>query len=206
LTSRLVLVRHGESDSNARKVVGGPQGCSGLTDRGRQQVRALARAIGERGLLPDVSLLLSSPLARAFQSARLLSEVLGGLEPVVDPGWAEIDPGEADGISWEDFEALYGPFDPLLNPGKPLAPGGESWSSFTSRVEDALDRVLGLPGKGTVVVACHAGVILAVQKIMGSSGEDLLSPVGSNRAGDSSTGEQSGVVLAPNAAGVCWQL
>jgi len=205
LISRLVLVRHGESDSNARKVVGGPLGCRGLTPKGRDQVRALARAIEEQGLLRDVSLLLSSPLTRALESAHLLSGALGGLDPVVDPGWAEIDPGEADGISWEDFEVLYGPFDPLSNPDKPLAPGGESWSSFSARVEDALQRVVGLADEGSVVVACHAGVILAVQRMMGVPGEDLLAREASavvREPGD----EEAQVVLAANAAGLCWQL
>jgi broad specificity phosphatase PhoE len=167
-------------------------------------VRSLAQAIKEQGLLRDVSLLLSSPLTRALESARLLSDALGGLDPVVDPGWAEIDPGEADGISWEDFEVLYGPFDPLSNPDKPLAPGGESWSLFSARVEDALRRVASLPDEGSVVVACHAGVILAVQRIMGSPG-DLLAPKAGEAAREPAD-EEAQVVLAPNAAGLCWRL
>ena len=38
--TRLVLVRHGEAECNVAGIVGGPQGCTGLTDLGRVQAAA----------------------------------------------------------------------------------------------------------------------------------------------------------------------
>ena len=63
-TTRLVLVRHGQSQHHVRQVAGGPKGDTGITDDGREQVRRaaerLARWNGLRG-----STVYSSPLPRA---------------------------------------------------------------------------------------------------------------------------------------------
>lgn len=54
-----------------------------LNPEGEEEFRAVARELG--GLVPEVDALLSSPYARAWQTAELLSEVAGWPEPKALP-------------------------------------------------------------------------------------------------------------------------
>lgn len=76
-----------------------------LSLRGREETRALARALLDRGLLPDR--IVSSPLVRAVQTAELIAGVLSypgvvGSEPAMtpegDPWRAETMLREAEGL------------------------------------------------------------------------------------------------------------
>jgi probable phosphoglycerate mutase len=155
---RVVLVRHGESRSNVGRVVGGPRGCTGLTDRGRNQVARLADRLADTGELAGVEALYSSVLPRATETADILGGALG-LGYSRDCGLCELHPGEADGMTWEQLTRTYGEPDFAARPERPLAPGGESWATFLGRV-DANLRALAARHQGeTVVVACHGGVI-----------------------------------------------
>ncbi len=73
----------------------------------------------------------------------------------------ELHPGEADGLTWSEFAERFGELDWDLDPGRPIAPGGESWTGFVRRVSVALDELVDAHRGGLVVVACHAGVIEA---------------------------------------------
>ncbi len=155
-TTRLLLVRHGESQAQVDRVVGGPTGCTGLSDLGRRQVEALARRWKESDLAVDR--LLSSTLPRAAETADLLAPVLGGLEVERHPELVELEPGECDGLSWDDYQVRYG-VDMRADPYAELSPGGESVAGFLLRVGRALHRVAVDHAGATVVVACHGGIV-----------------------------------------------
>jgi 2,3-bisphosphoglycerate-dependent phosphoglycerate mutase len=65
---RLVLLRHGESDWNAKNLFTGWVDVA-LSDRGRAEAERGAELIGDRGLLPDV--VHTSVLRRAIQTAQI---------------------------------------------------------------------------------------------------------------------------------------
>lgn len=155
---RLLLVRHGESVCGVNGVVGGATGCTGLTERGRAQAEAL-RDRFERTGEADGALLYSSTLPRAVETAAILSPALGADGPPALDELRELDPGEADAITWDRFREVYGDFDMVEEPDRPLAPGGESLSAFRSRVESAIERFVAEHDGRTVVAACHGGVI-----------------------------------------------
>ena len=165
--TRLVLVRHGEAVCNVTGVCGGPVGCTGLTDRGRDQVAVLAARLTETGELAGADALYSSVLPRAVETARILAPALRRpgenepREPVPECGFCELHPGEADGLDWGDFRARFGNPDWDTDPDRVIAPGGESWTGFVNRVSDALDAVAARHPGQLVVVACHAGVVEA---------------------------------------------
>lgn len=102
--------------------------------------------------------LFSSILPRALETAELLRPALGGLPVVIDEEVHELDPGECDGITWDDYVALYD-VDPRADPYTPLSPGGESLAAFFVRVGRALHRLVTTHVSETVVVACHGGVV-----------------------------------------------
>jgi 2,3-bisphosphoglycerate-dependent phosphoglycerate mutase len=164
--SRIVLIRHGQAECNVNRIVGGPQGCSGLTDLGRRQVAALADRLYESGELRDATTLYASVLPRALETAERLRPVVGPGPTALGPvrqrcDLCELHPGQADGMDWQDVVDTFGLPDWDRDPGQPLAPGAESWSEFVLRASNAVrDVVRAHPGE-LVVAAVHAGVIEA---------------------------------------------
>jgi probable phosphoglycerate mutase len=110
-------------------------------------------------------------LPRAIETAELLAPALGsiGADGIFGPpptlntecGFCELHPGDADGLTWEEFSAQYPGPNWDEDPDQPIAPGGESWTGFVLRVAEALEGVVARHPGGLVVVACHAGVIEA---------------------------------------------
>lgn len=157
---RLILIRHGDSHHSRRGVIGGPIGCTGLTERGTQQARALGAQLRATGDLGEGVTLLSSPWPRARETADLLALAPPGITVEAHPGLRELDPGEADGLSWADYRARYGAFDLQTSPDRPFSPGGESWTAYTARVETTLEGLAERFAGRTVVAVTHAGFIV----------------------------------------------
>jgi probable phosphoglycerate mutase len=165
--TRLVLVRHGEAVCNVTGICGGRLGCRGLTDLGRVQVGALRDRLASTGELAGADALYASVLPRAVETAELLRPVVGAgggsalPELTLECGLCELHPGEADGLSWREFTERFGTLDWDTDPGRPIAPGGESWTGFVNRVDATLSTLAERHTGQLVVAACHAGVIEA---------------------------------------------
>jgi probable phosphoglycerate mutase len=165
-STRIVLIRHGQAECNINRVVGGVKGCTGLSPLGRRQVADLADRLFESGELRDATTLYSSVLPRAVETAERLRPVVGpgpsALGPVVqDCALCELHPGESDGMSWDEVVDNLGVPDWDRDPSAPIAPGGESWSSFIVRASDAVRGLARRHPGELVVAAVHAGVIEA---------------------------------------------
>jgi len=158
--TRLVLIRHGESRSTVDRVVGGHRGCTGLTDRGVRQAKALRDRLARTGELAGATAVLTSVLPRAIETAEIIAPAVGGLPVEQRCELCEIHPGEGDGLTWEEFATLYRPEGLASgNPYKVMAPDGESWAGFFMRVGEALLRVATDLAGQTVLVVCHGGVV-----------------------------------------------
>jgi broad specificity phosphatase PhoE len=158
---RLVLIRHGESAHASRGIIADVAGCTGLTERGVMQVRALASRLQATGEIAACRTLLSSPVPRARQTAALLAPALSISAVEEDDALCEVRPGAADGLSWEAYRATYGACDLLTSPGRPFAPGGESWGEFMARVRTTHQRLAERFAGQTVVAVTHAGFVVA---------------------------------------------
>jgi probable phosphoglycerate mutase len=164
--TRIVLIRHGEAQCNLNQVIGGPKGCTGLTDLGRRQVAALADRLFESGELRQAAVLYSSVLPRAVETAERLRPVVGPGPSALGPVWqrsdlSEVHPGESDGMAWTELVETYGVPDWDKDPNVPIAPGGESWTSFVARASGAVRNIVQEHPGELVVAAVHAGVIEA---------------------------------------------
>lgn len=161
MTTQLYLIRHGEAVANVEPIIGGMRGDSGLTDRGREQCRLLEERLRTEELRADV--LYASTLPRARETAEYVASALR-LPAQPDHGLQELRPGEADGLSVEEWRARYGGFDaPMatVDPFRPFSPGGESWAGFLVRAGAALSRLVARHPDETVVAVCHGGVLEA---------------------------------------------
>jgi broad specificity phosphatase PhoE len=150
----LVLIRHGETEANARNLLVG-RAESPLTELGRAQAGALAQMLG------PVSRLVSSPLGRAMETARALGLPV---EVEVDERWVELDYGAYDLEPLDDVPAeLWRRWrhDAHFRP-----PGGESLAEMSGRVRAACAELFahdgaGARGEGDVVVVSHVSPIKA---------------------------------------------
>lgn len=165
--TRLVLIRHGESAAQAGSFIGGHQGCKGLSDLGRRQVDALRRRLERTGEIDGVSALYSSVLPRAIETAEILRPALGDLDTYQDCDLCEGHPGEADGITWEEWRDKYSEQVYDKGPYVPWSPGGESWADLVNRAGRRLTQVANEHPDETVVVACHGGIIDASLRVFG---------------------------------------
>jgi len=157
--TRIVLIRHGEADCNVAGRVGGPVGCTGLSDLGRRQADALRARLAHTGELGDVAALYSSTLPRAMETLAIVAPALPALPPQADCDVCELHPGAADGLTWDAMIEAFGGVDWDEDPEQVFSPGGESWSGMSRRVKAALTR-LGARHEGQrIVVATHGGVI-----------------------------------------------
>ncbi|KIT18047.1 histidine phosphatase family protein [Jannaschia aquimarina] len=149
---RLLLVRHGQSEWNAARRLQG-QADIGLSELGRAQADALRPVIQSIGPCRTVS----SDLERVRETARRV----GADAPRLTEGLREIDVGDwtgraVDDIRAESEEAWLG-----WRAGTHSPPGGESWETFASRVEAAIEEERRDPCDN-LLVTCHGGVIRAI--------------------------------------------
>jgi probable phosphoglycerate mutase len=154
--THLYLIRHGEAWANVQPVVAGMRGDQGLTPRGIAQAERLRDRLARGELKADV--LISSTLPRARQTAEIVRPALG-LPIIFDDEVQELRVGEADGMSNQEAWSTFGLPDFVNAPLRPIAPGGESWATFTLRVAHALHRITSEHAGKTIVVICHGGVI-----------------------------------------------
>jgi probable phosphoglycerate mutase len=165
---RLILIRHGSASYFERRIVAGATGCSGLTVEGQVQARKLCHRFQKPGELSDPVVVLSSPLARAMETARLLAPAFPGTDILPEPDLEEMSVGVADGMAWSEFSLQFGEFDVMAEPDRMWAPEGESWTMFTQRVRGFLDRVRHDYEDKTVVAVTHGGVIdLSMRELLG---------------------------------------
>jgi broad specificity phosphatase PhoE len=162
---RLILVRHGDAHAGFHGVIGGAQGCAGLTDLGRRQAAALRDHLAESARVQS-DVLLASTLPRAIETAQIIAPGLGVEIGGHEADLCEVHPGEADGLTWAEYDLQHGTFDMEAEPDRIFAPAGDSWNSFHDRVRMTLDRFVEDHADQTVVAVCHAGVIMASMRIL----------------------------------------
>ncbi len=165
--ARLLLIRHGEAQCNVDGVVGGPRGCGGLTDRGREQAMALRDRLTLSRELADAAALYTSVLPRARETADLIAPALApGVRPRADCDLCELHPGDADGLTWDELLERFGGPDWDRDPTMAFAPGGESWVGFYERVRRTLEGIADRHAGQLVVLVVHGGVIEQLMKVV----------------------------------------
>jgi len=145
-----LLLRHGQTVLSVEKRFSGG-GDQPLTEVGREQAAAAAVRLGST----DAVAVVSSPLRRAHETARLAAESLG-LEVVVDDGFRETDFGDWEGFTFAEVRERWpDAMTAWLASTAVAPPGGESFDATAVRVRQARDRVLSAYGGQTIVVVSH---------------------------------------------------
>src|SRR5206468_11481334 len=117
--------------------------CKGLSDHGRDQALLLRERLMRTGELRDATVFYASLMRRAHETAEIIAPAVGdgSLEIRQDCGLCEQHPGEADGISWSEYDERYGGLDTIHREDRSRvgAPGSESVDMMVERVGAALE-------------------------------------------------------------------
>jgi broad specificity phosphatase PhoE len=152
----LIVVRHGESEGNARGLAQGRLPFP-LTDRGRAQARQVAQVMRALGWRPDR--VVTSPLARCVETAEILAGALGFPPPLPNDAFTEIDCGRATGRPFAELMREHPAF--FRRPASQWLGfsemGGESDDDVVARVGKGLDAL-----SGSVLLVTHGAVFKGV--------------------------------------------
>lgn len=145
---RLFFVRHGESEANVQRVFAG-QMDTPLTEKGRTQAKAAGVAAREQ----HFDLIVSSPLTRAYETAKIIAREVGyPVENiVVNDIFKEHYIGGLAGKSWD----TYNEFDPRIT-------DMESLGELKARVAKGLELLKSLSGD-TILLVGHGSFARLLQ-------------------------------------------
>lgn len=153
--TRLLLVRHGQTEHSAQHLYSGSSNPP-LDETGRRQAELVAaRLIG-------VDAVLCSPSARARETAEICAKKLG-LGVRSDAGLKELDFGVWEGLSFDEAAErdpeLHAKFlsDPTVAP-----PGGESLNKVHRRVKKTLEGICERYPDQTVLVVTHTAPLKSI--------------------------------------------
>jgi len=151
------LIRHGESEANARLIVQGHSDYP-LDAQGRSQAEATGDWLSDKG----VTSLAASPLVRAMETAEILARRAGLPEPEPEPLFIELDTGCFSGLSMEEIQARFPrEYEEFRYKSWDAVPGAESASALAERALRAWtylkDRAR--ETEGAVAAVSHGGFL-----------------------------------------------
>ena len=97
MVRHVIMVRHGQARNNVERKLAGRMDGVPLTPEGVRQAQHAAKMLASAG----VSAIYSSPIERAAETARMISEECG-VPVVVDERLTEIDMGKFTGMTFEE--------------------------------------------------------------------------------------------------------
>jgi broad specificity phosphatase PhoE len=155
--TRYYFIRHGESTANARGVVAGWSD-EPLTNKGIAQAQATAAMIKATAMTFDM--IVSSPLSRALDTAKIIAEANNyPLEAItIVDALKEKSSGT---LELQSREVVYDTTETQM-----AAAGGEDAAMFCARVKQALAYVQDIAGDAELVlIVAHAGIYKAATVI-----------------------------------------
>jgi broad specificity phosphatase PhoE len=173
-TTRVLLIRHGQSEGNAEGRFGGHT-ATPLSARGRLQAEATAQALSSE----NFTAIYSSDLPRAVETAMPLAR-LTGLDVEQTDAFRERSVGVMEGLTFEEAAAQHPEqyaalirrdFDHILL-------GGESYRQMLDRASHKLDQAIEQHRGGRIAVFSHTGSIcILALHLMGALDAPELRPV-----------------------------
>lgn len=148
------FVRHGQTVWNAENKICGATDIA-LTERGHQQAIETGRKILEEGITADE--ILYSPLIRAAETARHISEITG-IPARVEPRLTEQNFGK-----WESTPRDGADFKKAKEFFACSHEGGESTLRLAQRIYNLLDEIKEEADEKTYILVAHNGIARVVQ-------------------------------------------
>ncbi len=173
-TTRVLLIRHGQSQGNAERRFGGHTETP-LSTFGRRQAEATARVLSAESF----QAIYASDLPRALQTAEPLAR-MAGLRVSQTAAFRERSVGVMEGLTFEEAAAAHpDQYAALLRRDfEHVILGGESYRQMLERAKHKLDELIERHRGGRIAVFSHTGTICILSlHLMGALDAPTLRPV-----------------------------
>lgn len=153
---KFILVRHGETKANVKKIFSGWSNYE-LTKKGKLQIKLLAEELKDY----EVDYIYASPLGRAVETAKEIGESIGK-KIIIDDNLREMNFGIFDGRTAKEAEEIYPKeWENWINNYESVEiPDGESLQSTIKRVKIFIDPIKNQ--EGSCIIVSHNGIILSI--------------------------------------------
>ena len=152
--SKIFIMRHGEDEDNANGILNGRRDAP-LTELGRQQTKIAAQKLKDN----NIDIIYASPLKRAYETARIVSEELGVDEVILDEHLIERDFGILTGKPTADIRKYT---DKVLETDRITyfleVEGAEDFPTLYKRAEKILSEIQERHSDKNVLVVCHGDI------------------------------------------------
>jgi alpha-ribazole phosphatase len=153
--TELILVRHGETETNVQGKIHKFSDTETLTPEGIEQIEKTSEALRK---LKAVSIYCSKE-KRAIQSARIVSRNLNIPLTKID-GLEERNWGDFAGLSFQEIKQKAGMDNmSFLERYTFHPPHGESWKETEERLLETLNKILSQNEGKTIILVTHGGSI-----------------------------------------------
>jgi probable phosphoglycerate mutase/uncharacterized phosphatase len=153
-TKHVYLVRHGETDWNAQRLIQGHSDIP-LNERGREQARRLAARLKNF----PITQVCSSDLQRAFYTASAVAELLG-LSVCCHTELRERNYGDLEGKDYRTIREQFPDFDPWTDTESKY--NVETFPAMQQRGIACLTNILQESDAEHILVVSHGGLINAM--------------------------------------------
>ncbi len=170
--TKIIFVRHGQSDANVGLVSSSAREAHPLTELGQKQAKETAKKLTDH----DIDVVYCSPILRARQTAEPYLK-LSGKEMITDERLAEISSG-----NWEEKTQHDPSIKAERDAYKAMTPDerfvfkrggtGESWADLQVRVKDFLEDIIEKHAGKTIVCFAHQGTDEMGIKLLRGFGND----------------------------------
>ena len=171
MKTRLILIRHGESLGNSKRIILGHTDWD-LSPLGYRQAEITTAALAGR----HVDAIYSSDLIRAYHTVLPMASSRG-LAVTTDASLRELYVGDWEGREVHELIDTYGDLylvEWRQHFGTFIAPGGESVVALGERIERALAKIAEKNEGKTVIIGLHAAAIRSFWgRISGIAPENL---------------------------------
>jgi len=141
-----------------------------LNDTGKQQAKELGDILKNTGEYLEV--ILSSDLSRALETAKAVSQGLGGIPIITDKDLREGNVGDAQGKFIRAIKMEYGEdmfnrwnsYDP--SDGDFSFPNGETGNQILNRAITAMKAFLNKTDKNCIGISTHGGIIRRLVRLL----------------------------------------
>lgn len=148
MSTRLIIVRHGETESNVAKIQQGVIDTP-LTEEGQRQILLL----GKRLSTEKIDAVYSSDLLRAVRTTQAIIAYHPSLLVEYTRELQERDWGEFEGRSVEDYNLDLGQSGLPFHEHRPY--GGENLFDLKQRVDGFLARILPVSKSKSILISTH---------------------------------------------------
>lgn len=173
--TKIVVLRHSESEGNVQQIYQGKEPGTSLTERGVNLANETAKLIKEKSKVHPLKIIYCSPLDRTRQTAEALSQATGATI-VIDDRLREVDFGEYEGkhIDFSDLAFIRERRAHKLGQQQIESvyhfPGMETWASCERRISDFLDETLPKHKGDAIAIVTHADLVMNLKHFF--TGED----------------------------------